>query len=420
MKNWKDIAFLLLTSMALSAENKPVFYASVDQYYSPYMGSDAILTIHQSLDLSEQWLTSYEEPKRGLKPSFYRWVDLTLIWTPITVIEQVVQHELFGHGYRIRSLKEAEVKDYHIKTPPPYGTGGGATEFVIGDKLKVGELQAINIAGLEAEDLLSRQIKISFLQKNALDAKLGLLFSNTKFSSFYYSLIDYSLDGELEDHLFSGNDIEAFIYTNDLLYPQSQIKKGNLTLKLLANLLDPVVWYNQYNTFQFIFTGKNCSCPMIPFGKDLKWLPGIQVSLAPYGVDYVLENFFIFHDKPLYAYAKSTFDKANEAVAFGFEAKELYTKDPVSFGVKTHLWRQPDFLANCTVGQLLSGVKPPAFEKQSVQKHYGAYLGIIGNYHMSRNFNNFYLECGAKSSGYIPGYPLQASVVWRVGAQLSF
>lgn len=420
MKSLKKLGLSLISIAAFSSEPLREFPASVDQYYSPYMGSDAILTVHQSLDLSEKWLSNYEEPKKGLKPSFYRWIDLSLIWTLIAVIEEVVQHEVFGHGYRIRSLKEADVQSYKFETPPPFGPGGGATSFYVGENLKLGELQAITVAGLEAEDILARQIKFSFCQKNQMDAKLGILFAQTRLSPFFYSLVDYGIEETLEEKIFSGHDIQAFININNMLYPQKLITKNHVTYQLMLNLLDPMVWYQQYNYFYYIFTGKNISCPMIKLGENLKLLPSLNVYLAPYGLDYSLEQYVLYKERPIYFYVKTSPFEFNRAVGAGIEAKELFRKNDFSFGAKTHFWMQPNFLASWKMGDVLQEIRPEGIDEKLLQKIYGAYIGVLANYHFKNTNNKFYLECGAKSKGYIQGYPLGASSVWRVGSNFSF
>ena len=420
MKKLRKFATTLFSICAFASEPKAEFPVSVDQYYSPYMGSDAVLTVHQSLDISEQWLSSYEEPKKGLKPSFYRWIDLFLIWTPITMLEEVVQHEVFGHGYRIRSLKNTEVTGYKFETPSPFGSGGGATSFIVGEKLKIGELQAINIAGLEAEDILARQIKFSFFRKNQMDAKLGLLFNLSRLSPLLYSLVDFTSQETLEEKIFSGNDIQAFMHLNNMMYPQQTLTKNHITMQLLFNLLDPVIWYKEYNNIYYVFTGKNISCPMIKIGENFKFLPSFKVTLAPYGLEYTLENYMLFKDQPIYAYVKSSEFAFNRALGIGIEAGELFRKDQWSLGAKTHIWIQPNFLAKWEMVDVLEEIKPTSFEQASLEKIIGAYGGVVGNYFFSGSPNHLFLECGVKSEGYVEGYPLQGSAVWRVGAKLSF
>ncbi len=51
---------------------------------------------------------------------------MVLIWYPLSEFEVTLQHEVFGHGYRIRDIGSniVKVQGYEFDPPFPYGDGG--------------------------------------------------------------------------------------------------------------------------------------------------------------------------------------------------------------------------------------------------------------------------------------------------------
>lgn len=85
----------------------------------------------------------------------------------------------------------ASVTSYHFDAPPPFGHGGGSTAFKMSNQIYLGELQAIAVAGLEAESILSRNLKARFIKQRKINPKLGSLYTASRYSSLIYSFVPF-------------------------------------------------------------------------------------------------------------------------------------------------------------------------------------------------------------------------------------
>ena len=77
----------------------------VDPNFSPYMGGQDLISGFKTLQVLEDALIpSTNPPREGWGPATGRLAELVLIWNPLGQIATVAQHEIFGHGYRIRDI----------------------------------------------------------------------------------------------------------------------------------------------------------------------------------------------------------------------------------------------------------------------------------------------------------------------------
>lgn len=398
------------------------FQGSIDPYYSPYVGKDALLSFHESVELLSEFSNKdLENPPKGIKPSFYRFLDCTLFWDPLCYAETVVQHEVFGHGYRIRSLKDAKVEGYSFSLPPPFGKGGGATSFSTGSKITLGEFQAIGIAGLEAEEILSQEIKKKFIKKGKVSRKLSPLYVISRYSPLNYALVPFDRQEQYEDSIASGHDIEGYLATLAMLYPNQAYSVSLLVKQLLWNLLDPMTYYHIAGSFYYIFSGKDMKVPMIPLAQDLSYLPNVSVKLAPYGLETYVENYFLYKESLVYLYVKAGRFHPNELYyGMGFEGENLYHYQSLSLGCRVDAWMQPNFLFNWSLHNVLEGAYPQEPFEVSFEKVPGGSFALVSKYGFFDNKVSVFADLGYKSKGYLPGYSLGASPITRIGLSAEF
>ena len=79
----------------------------------------------------------------------YRTAKLLLFDRPQEQWLMVANHEVMGHGGRVREFYDGYLR-FHLDAPWPYGDGGGLTSFAPDRDVTVHELQAISVAGMEA------------------------------------------------------------------------------------------------------------------------------------------------------------------------------------------------------------------------------------------------------------------------------
>ena len=418
MHLFKKLLFLTLPLAIFASYD---FQASLDMHYSPYVGKDVILSSHESIVLLEGVSKrSQETPERGLKASFYRMMDCALFWDPLCYAGTVLQHEVFGHGYRIRSLKEAKVLQYSFGLPPPFGKGGGATSFATGPNLTLGQFQSIGIGGFEGEDILSREIKKKFIKNRTMSRKLSALYIFTRYSPLSYSFVPWESKESFDQMLLSGNDIENYLATLAILYPNQTLEQSKLSAHLMWNLCDAMTFYHFATGVYYIFTGKDMHVPMIPLGKELSWLPNISVKLAPYGLESYVENFFLYQKSLIYMYVKAgRFQPDQLYFGFGVEGEDLWSYKQLFLGMRLEAWMQPNFLDSSKLEDVLEGRNLTA-PKRSFKKVPGGSVSLVTRYGVFDNKISFFMDIGYKTKGYLPGYALQASPITRVGISGKF
>ncbi len=322
----------------------------IDEDLSPIIGGQDFLTVHRGLTLTADAIIPPQNyPPRGFGPFMGRFVEIGFIWDPINYLMAVTQHEVFGHGYRIRDLgkSKAKVHGYEISVPPPYRNDSmaGATFFSITDKLTASEAIAIAVAGLEAEEILARQLKLKWIANQKVDPRTSSLYTISALSVNLYAT--GLIEGELEeeDSLFSSNDLKTYVEGLNLLYPDDLTSVSKLKSKAYLNLVDPAIFYAIYAPWYYFVTGKHTDMWMIPIG-PVHYLPGLRLVLAPYGMEVSVENYCRVGDRPFYFYGKGGSHGGVSYWGAGFEMQELWRWAYGSLGLRFHLWHQPKFDAD--------------------------------------------------------------------------
>jgi hypothetical protein len=399
---------------------------SVDPYYSPYMGSDWILSLHKGLEKKEDSLIKpATPPKRGVLPSLGRGLEITLLWFPVNAFADVIQHEVFGHGYRARSLGFS-VKGYTFDAPFPYGKGGGATYWEPKYSTKVGEFQAINIAGLESENILARQLKLKWLTTRRLNPKEKSLYELAQLSPLLYSLADVPKKEKTTEEekepihpALVGHDVQAYLNTLNLMYPDDFLSLQRLRGELYWNLLDPMIYYGIAAVWYYSITGKDLYIPMFKIG-PISFLPNISVQLAPYGLEYYLENYLVYKDSPVYTYVKWGEHAFSQYFGCGIHYDEILKKELFTAGLRVDGWYQPNILFGWTFPEFLENTRPLSTFDEACESKLGMAVSIVSRFLIKNSLTFLYSDIGYKTEGYLPGFPLQRSPTLRLGISAEF
>lgn len=84
----------------------------------------------------------------------------------------LIQHEVFGHGARVREFGGEASYELHLF--PPYGSGAGLTTWNFEGSLDQGT--AVNIAGIEAEELLAEDVRLRSLSDGILNYRDAYIY----------------------------------------------------------------------------------------------------------------------------------------------------------------------------------------------------------------------------------------------------
>ncbi len=391
---------------------------------SPYAGGEDLLFANRSLEKLETYFLS-KQPlaySRGTYARFWRLSELVAIWLPVNYFVMLVQHEVFGHGYRIRDLnkhEQAKVIGYEFSWPPPYGHGGAATSFATAyDFTTTGE-STVASAGVEGTSILALLTKLKWLESKKIDPRESVLYLLCEQDLTLY--IGTLKDKSIRD--LQGHDINDYVKALNYTYPDHLLSRGRLRSLSWINLADPFTFYAVYSWFQYLSSGEETKIPMILS----RYLPGFRLGLTPFGPQVFFENFILLKEKPIYAYFSGGHHADNTYLGTGVYVPKAWTVSNWSFGMRIDLWRQPKLLlnpGNRPIEDVNFNKKPLTFNSlySSAERHSmrsGACGSLIVGYKRMNN-SGYEIELGYKSRGFLPGYSLYAAPTVRFNCLVTF
>ena len=330
----------------------------------------------------------------------------------------VVQHEVFGHGFRIRDLGQnnAKILGYHFSWPPPYGDANASTYFAINPKrITTTDLACIFQAGIEAQNILAQLTKIKWMQSNFVDPRQSILYLASQFALNLY--------GNEEDdfgNLIEGHDLTDYVKAVNLTYPKTNLKVSHLRNLGLVNLLDIANLVSIYSWSKYLFQGKGVSFPMINI-KNYRYTFAFRMGLTPFGPEIFSDHYLIANQNPIYFYLKAGNTGENTYLGAGFWAGRLKKLGKFSVSSRLDIWRQPK-LRLISANHTLERLEKDFFSKQRKDKKnnkLGMALSWIVSY-PDTGVCSIEGEFGWKFQGFLPGYSLYNSPVVRVSISASF
>ena len=420
--------FFLLTSCYLSASVPIVFDqpAEITEQFaestyqlggdidmSPYAGGEDLLFAHRCLERIEGRLIAKGPlvSSKSAPTRFWRLSELVFAWLPLNYLAMIVQHEVFGHGYRIRDLGSsvAVVDGYTIETPIPYGPGGAATSYGITSKFTTTDEASVAMAGVESTAILALLTKFKWLESHKIDPRQIVLYLLGQYDLPIYigTIKAYAKHG---DKIAAGHDLIGYVAAVNQTYTDGHLSTGTLRSVSCINLADPFTYYAIYAWFLYVSSGQEASIPMIPIGK-CGYLPGIRLGLTPFGPEYFLENFLVYKNQPYYFYFKGGWNAGNQYFGTGFYADKVATWKNWSIGGRVDLWRQPKLILHqgnipfldLNLAQKTDYPLYPLSEQHKM--HLGAGLSAIVSYQLPGR-SALQLEAGYKTAGFVPGESL--------------
>jgi hypothetical protein len=337
----------------------------------------------------------------------HRAVRLVFLDLPIDYMPMLIQHEAFGHGTRMR---EAGYGSFAIRVEPlwPYGDGHG---YTLGSQppadLTLDEDMAIDGAGMDANDVFARSLRLRWVADGRLDRhQAHQYFLNAGNRPAYVWRTHGISDGRPGDvhqliavlnlrnggHTLHGRPLDA----EDLGY------------RTLPALLDPFAWIALWTALDLHVAHGRPGGPLpMPSLAGTRMLPLVRTGFAPYGPEYYLECLLARGARILDVTWRQSDPGAEDAYGLGLSARNLATWGEWALDARAETWRQPELrLAGSWRDQLQDGPVPEAF---------GAGLWLTFRWREARGL---FLEAGGKSRGYVQGEMLGAGLALRSG--LSF
>lgn len=374
---------------------QPLSRLGFDRKMSPHSAGDDLITLCRGISRGQDQLF-------GQTDGFWmRYAEVLAIYLPLVNWTTVVQHEIFGHGWRIRSLGKdvAKVTSYKICTPFPYSKyiKAGSTWYLPSPNITTDQALSISIAGLESEIILARKLKKEWVATNTLERRLSLLYDSAVTSFTAYAL-------SLHTHNHHSHDVANYIAQLNTIYPSNPINRHHVRWQSLFNLFDPMLWFAWMQNSYYITTGKDLALPMLRT-KGIKWLPSYRTDLTPFGLENRFEAYMLVNDKLLYLYGNFAKRASQTAFGCGFDRHGLFKFRKTSFDVECDLWKQPKMALD--LGTERSG---------------GCLWGVRALLTMNVTLEPWiwYEQFGFKTKGYYPGESLKAALIGRFGVAARF
>ncbi|MCI5052278.1 MAG: hypothetical protein MRY21_03955 [Simkaniaceae bacterium] len=387
-----------------------------DPLMSPYSMSENWITTHYALTSVEDTTIGPFKSTNGAGV-IGRMGELIFIWGPVNQLMIVTNHEIFGHGYRIRDLgiDFAKVQSYFIRAPFPYNTGGGATTFTITNQTQPEQMIDISIAGMEASSILANRLKMNWMQGRQIDGRVATLylFSQHDTTSYVYSTRDWP---GVED----GNDVGDYVKWFNILHPKGKISINQLRKNVWLNFMDPFTFYSAFAYGKYVALGESAEIYMIPFGDQVYYLPGFRYALAPYGPERYLENYLSVNGAPIYFYLKTGNADRHRSYGLGLEYPKLFIWQYFSLGGRVDLWKQRQTTTPLTFLQVINYGETNRNIPVKNKTLYGVGMYAIAEAKIPNTPVGFLLNLGFKTKGYLPGEALKESLILRFGLTAKF
>ena len=290
------VALCLLHANALSAQPAapPPTPLLVDRWMSPGAGATvtngvARLVAHGEDQFVPLRLFSDEGKLRRGTNAGYRLLKLALFDDPQENWLRVANHEVFGHGGRLRELFDGHIS-YKLPAPPPYGPGGGATFFEFSRTPTVEEILAVGVGGMEANYVMARAIAQDALTEGRWNYRDAIRYYYSEYDTIHYIRSVHPLEEE-------GHDVGDFlrIYNNVATRAgEKTISERQLRRSVLVSFANPLIAYSYYSTFiSYVWQGRTTApVPMIHVGAT-RYLPMVRFHLTSFGTEFVLDNAFV-------------------------------------------------------------------------------------------------------------------------------
>jgi hypothetical protein len=393
------IAISIGATRVAAAQSAPTTTVLIDPDMSPTAGATVTLAVGRALAQAEDRvipLRLFEDKgklRRGANAS-YRLAKLLLFDQPQANWLRVANHEIFGHGARIRELFDGAHISYELPPPPPYGRGGGATFFEYTRIPTVEEALAVTVGGMEANEMLGRAIA-----KGALTTGQWQYRDARQYLYAEYDTINYI--GGVNDVEPEGHDVGDFLRIyNDVATQEKEktLSARMLRRRVLTSFANPLIFYSYYSTYVSYVWGGNAHAPvpMLHVGAT-RYLPLARFQLTPFGTEWTVDNVFVrngrFVDATLY------FGQTIGAHTWGIglQGTRIATFKKWTLDGKSVVWRQPNW-----------GGEIAATARRAIPRlRYGA--STIA----------FVVQGGLKTAGFLAGDPIHDGGFLRIGAAIT-
>ena len=307
-----------------------------------------------------------------------------------------MNHERFGHGYRILEAG-GTIEKIVYNMPPPFTNEFSYISFNRPSNFTQQQELMVNLGGSETNLILTDVMRKNILLENRFNYNFGL--------AYLYGSNDMPGYTAFVSNPYS--DPNSYRRNINILYGNESLKREKmLVYSLIAQLTDPLNFYAFKAVFyDYIVKGKHSSkVGMIKLGSKLKYLPRYRFEYTPYGPELVYQNYFKIDSKLLLISFSHSDPALPNSKRFAANIWNIKPTNHLSFNFSGQLWDQP-YIKFYESDELL------------LSEGFGGLLLATGNFDISRekHLYGFTIQLGYKSTGFSIGEKLDKGIIFRAG-----
>jgi hypothetical protein len=329
----------------------------------------------------------------------YRFLKHVFFDAPQEQLLLVFNHEVFGHGARLRERFDGPI-EYHIEIPAPYGGGAGETSFVLNRAPTAYELMAIAAGGMESTSVVASSVaERAFADQRMLPR-----------DALRYLLFEFDTQGYVastDENEEPGHDVGDFLKTyNDLAIAAGAhtLTPRQLRRESLVGLANPMGAYALFGIARYWWNGAtDVPVPTLSIG-GVRYLPLVRYRLTPYGTEWSLVNALAGRMRPTEVELRIGRSPLETPWGIGVRQRSVARWRGWSVDGAVDMWRQPP----------IAGTDP---RRVDLELRTGARVRGRASHGLAPGTSRATLivEVGVKSAGYLPGEPMRRGVVARAG-----
>jgi len=162
----------------------------------------------------------------------------------------VFDHEVFGHGARLRERFDGPI-GYHIQPPSPYGGGNGVTSFVLDREPTPYEELAISAGGMESTGVVAALMAERALADQTWHARDALRYLTFELDPLLYI-------AGTNDEEEAGHDVGDFLRTYNIAAAAAgarPLTPRTLRRESLIGLANPMLAFAAYGVARYWWNG---------------------------------------------------------------------------------------------------------------------------------------------------------------------
>jgi len=314
----------------------------------------------------------------------------------------VFDHEVFGHGARLRERFDGPI-GYHIQPPSPYGGGGGVTSFVLDREPTPYEELAVSAGGMESTSVVAALVAERAFADRTWHARDALRYLTFELDPLWYI-------AGTKDEEEAGHDVGDFLRTYNTAATAAgarPLTPRTLRRESLIGLANPMLAFAAYGVARYWWNGAtDVAVPALSVA-GVRYLPLFRYRLTPFGTEWSLVNALGGRVRPTEVEVRIGQSMDTRTWGVGARQREVAKWAGWAVDAAVDVWRQPPVDA--------FGVGSPAFAPRVGARAGGRIGHPFTPVWFGSSRARIVVDVGVKTAGYLPGDPLRGGVVARAG-----